>query len=175
MTKRFRSYEESHRTVGGVKQKLCCRCKKWKDESLFHRNRRSKDGVDWQCKKCTRRSYERTRKPGRRNLRFEDRHRVVDQVKQKLCRKCTKWKNESEFYKNRAEKDGLDGQCKTCSYKATSKPRHRIVDGVRKKLCCKCRRWKKESDFYKSKSRRDGLTGRCKKCSYKVAGISREK
>ena len=54
MTKRFRSYEESHRTVGGVKQKLCCRCKKWKDESLFCKNRSSKDGLIELCKECLR-------------------------------------------------------------------------------------------------------------------------
>ncbi len=74
-------YEESHRTVRGVKQKLCSTCKLWKKESLYHIKRRSKDGLVWQCKECARKRYERIRKPGRINLRYEDRHRVVNGVK----------------------------------------------------------------------------------------------
>ena len=127
MTKRFRSYDESHRTVCGVKQKLCCRCKKWKDESLFHRNHRSKDGMQWKCKECeskyARKRYNRIRKTGRKNLRYEQRHRIVKGVKQKLCRKCSKWKDETEFYKARSIKDGLDGRCQKCSYKPAKKSR----------------------------------------------------
>jgi len=127
MTKRFRSYEESHRTVGGVKQKLCCRCKKWKDESLFHRNRRTKDGLQWQCKECeskyARKRYNRIRKTGRKNLRYEQRHRIVNGSKQKFCRKCKRWKSETGFYKDRSEKDGLIDRCKKCSYKPAEKSR----------------------------------------------------
>ena len=166
------TYEENHRTVHGVKQKLCCGCKQWKKGSLFHINRRSKDGLQWQCKECARKRREGIRKAGRRNLRYEDRHRVVKGVKQKFCRKCKRWRNESEFYKDRSVKDGLDNRCKECSYKPTGKPRHRIVNGIREKLCNKCREWKKESDFYKDKGAKDGLTGRCKKCSYKTTSKS---
>jgi hypothetical protein len=129
MTKRFRSYEESHRTVGGVKQKLCCRCKKWKDESQFHRNLRSKDGIQWKCKECeskyARKRYNRIRKTGRKNLRYEDRHRIVNEIKQKYCRKCKRWKSENEFYKARSRKDGLMSRCKKCSYKPAKKSRKR--------------------------------------------------
>ncbi len=129
MAKRFRSYEESHRTVSGVKQKLCFRCKKWKDESQFHRNRRSKDGIQWKCKECeskyARKRYKRISKTGRRNLRYEDRHRIVNGVKQKYCRKCKRWKNETEFYKGSSRKDGLMSRCKKCSYKPAKKSRKR--------------------------------------------------
>ena len=44
-------------------------------------------------------------------------------IKQKLRRKCNRWKNEREFYKNRSEKGGLDNQCRKCSYKPTGKSR----------------------------------------------------
>ena len=129
MAKRFRSYEESHRTVGGVKQKLCCRCKKWKDESLFHRNRRTKDGIQWKCKECEkkydRKRYNRIRKTGRKNLRYEDRHRVVNGAEQKYCRKCKRWKSETGFYKDSSRKDGLMFRCKKCSYKPAKKSRKR--------------------------------------------------
>ena len=125
MTKRYYKYEETHRTVRGVKQKLCCRCKQWKKGSLFHRNRRSKDGLQWPCKECEkkydRERYERIRKTGRKNFRYEDRHRVVNGVKQKFCHKCKRWKNETEFYKDSTRKDGLMSRCKKCSYKPAKK------------------------------------------------------
>ena len=122
LEKRFR-YEECRRVVNGTKQKLCCRCKLWKKESLFHRNRRSRDGLQWQCKECQSKRLERKRKGARRYLRFEDRHRVVNGIKQKLCRKCNRWKSESAFYKSRSGRDGLDYKCKKCSYKAIGRSR----------------------------------------------------
>ena len=121
MAKKRYSYDETHRTVKGVKQKRCTICKKWKDESEFCKNRGSRDGLQWQCKKCkseyARKRYEQSRKGARRNLRYEDSHRVVNGVKQKLCSKCRRWKSESEFYKDRSAKDGLMYRCKKCSYK----------------------------------------------------------
>jgi len=51
LRKRFR-YDERHRVVKGTKKKLCLKCRRWKNESQFYRNRNSKDGlVEW-CKKC---------------------------------------------------------------------------------------------------------------------------
>ncbi|MBL7185283.1 MAG: hypothetical protein ISS70_03080 [Phycisphaerae bacterium] len=117
-------FEQRHRTVRGVKQKLCSRCKEWKDESHFPRNSRLRDGLCSYCKECARKRYERMKKPGgRRYLKYEDRHRVVDGVKQKFCRKCKRWKDETAFYKNRSAKDGLKDWCKKCSYTPTGKSR----------------------------------------------------
>jgi len=62
----------------------------------------------------------------KKRLGYEDRHRVVNGVKQKYCRKCKRWKNETEFYKDRSRKDGLMGRCKKCSYKPAKKSRKRI-------------------------------------------------
>ena len=122
LKKRFR-YEECHRVVNGTKQKLCCRCKQWKKGSLFHINRRSKDGLNWQCKECAHKRYEQVRKTGRKYLRYEDRHRVVKGIRQKLCCKCKRWENETGFHKDSARKDGLNSRCKKCSYKAAGKSR----------------------------------------------------
>jgi len=54
------------------------------------------------------------KKPAGSGSKYEDSHRVVDGVKQKLCRKCNEWKPESEFHKNASCKDGLTGSCKVC-------------------------------------------------------------
>jgi len=122
-TRVYLRYEDRHREIRGFKEKLCSHCKKWKYYSEFHKNSRSKDGLKLWCKECGRKRYERIREAGRRNLRYEDCHRVVNGVKQKYCRKCKKWKNENEFNKNRSGKDGLMGRCKKCLYKPAEKSR----------------------------------------------------
>ena len=65
------------------------------------------------------------KKPLRSGSKYEDVHRVVDGVEQKLCRKCNEWKPESEFHKNASSKDGLAGSCKVCKAKATRLYRER--------------------------------------------------
>jgi chromosome segregation ATPase len=63
------------------------------------------------------------KKPPKRGKTYEDLHRVVDEVKQKLCRKCNEWKPESGFHKNASSKDGLAGSCKACKTEAAKKYR----------------------------------------------------
>lgn len=120
--KRYRSYEDSHRVVDGVKQKRCRKCKRWKDKSEFGKNRSQRDGLADACKKCERK---RVRKyygtgtgPVKRRYKYEQSHRIVKRVKEKRCRKCKKWKPESEFGKHRRSKDGLDVWCRNCLRKA---------------------------------------------------------
>ncbi len=124
--KRF-VYEESHRTIDGVKQKRCTKCKKWKDEIQFSKDSNKKDGLGYDCKDCVR-AYmrERYKKEGKglkQYYRYEECHRVVDGVKQKRCRRCKSWKTDSGFYKVRSNNDGLSLWCKECANKATNKAR----------------------------------------------------
>ena len=129
MTRRYYKYEEKHRTVRGRKQKLCIKCNKWKGESQYYKEPRTKDGLGLWCKDCNLEyQRERNRKMGKglKTLRrYEECHRVVSGVKQKKCRKCKRWKTESEFYKDRSRKDGLQITCKACSDKATNKSRNK--------------------------------------------------
>ncbi len=111
----------------GEKMKLCRKCKKQKDESDFGKNRKRKDGLKYWCKDCER-AYirERYKKEGKglkKYNRYEECHRVVDGVKQKLCKRCKRWKADSNFYKGRRQKDGLSSWCKVCANKATNKAR----------------------------------------------------
>ncbi len=133
-TRRNYSYEESHRTVRGVKQKHCSKCKRWKAESKFAKHSTYGDGLRYWCKDCEReykrRYYKKNRKAVKKCLRYEERHRIVNRVKQKRCSRCKKWKTEREFYKNRARKDGLQFLCKKCSkkaYKNSYKKRRKAV------------------------------------------------
>jgi chromosome segregation ATPase len=67
--RRSKTYKQRHRTVDGVRQKLCQKCKEWKPESKFHKNSSSKDGLAGSCKVCknnTARESGRRREPAQR-------------------------------------------------------------------------------------------------------------
>ena len=119
MTKKYYKYGETHRKVKGRKQKYCTKCKKWREESQYNKHSSTKDGLKSWCKNCVLKyQRERYRKKGKdlkTYRRYEEFHRVVDGAKQKRCWKCKRWKAESEFYKDRSRKDGLQFMCKTCS------------------------------------------------------------
>jgi predicted nucleic acid-binding Zn-ribbon protein len=61
-TKRCKTYEQQHRTVDGVRQKFCRKCKEWKTESEFHKNSSSKDGLAASCKICKNNAARKSRR-----------------------------------------------------------------------------------------------------------------
>jgi len=184
MTKRYYKYPETHRTVKGRKQKYCTTCKEWKGENEFGRDRHRRDGLKMRCKTCDtaygRELRRRRKKNVREYLRFEQRHRIVKGVRQKLCAHCKQWKDESDFHRNRGTKDGLALWCRECEIGRASKhsgqdrrgarrnlryeERHRVVAGVKQKLCGDCDQWKEERGFYRNAGTRDGLGFDCKEC-----------
>ena len=127
MTRKYHKYEETHREVDGRKEKYCTTCYTWKDQREFNIDRSGKDGLDMRCRDCARlHAQELYRKATRKKkvtvyIRFKDRHRTVNRVKQKLCTKCGEWKELNEYYKNSAQRDGLMGKCKKCTYNLTVK------------------------------------------------------
>jgi len=118
MAKKYYSYDETHQTVKGEKLKRCVKCKKWKEYDKFRNDRHRPDGLRIYCKACDkaieRKRRRKDKKAVRQYLRYEDRHRVVRGVKEKLCCSCNKWKYESCFHKNRRTNDGLSYKCKEC-------------------------------------------------------------
>lgn len=176
--------------------KRCSKCKKWKDESEFYKDRSKKDGLDCWCKKCecvaAHEYYRRKTKRAGKYTLYEQRHRVIDGAKQKRCSRCNKWKDESYFYKNLSSKDGLNHSCAKClrertrksHYKKVSGPvkryytyeqYHRVVHGVEKKRCRLCKKWKAESEFYRNRTHKDGLAYRCKECANKATNEARRR
>ena len=127
MTKRYYKCEETHQTVKGVKLKRCTKCKRWKEVSEFCKDRGRKDGLRIYCKSCNNayvlRHRRKNKKPVRDYLRYEDRHRVIRGVKEKLCSSCKKWKFYSDFYKDNRKKDRLVSWCKECKSKRTEHKR----------------------------------------------------
>lgn len=123
--KKYLRYEYRHRIIKGIRQKLCTKCCKWKAEGDFYKNISNRDGLNNWCKGCSHKATSKSNNPKkktvRKNLRYEDYHRIVNGVKQKYCRKCRQWKNESQFYRDKSKKDGLMAQCQKCSYKPVKK------------------------------------------------------
>ena len=60
LRKRLR-YDERHQVVKGTAKKLCSKCRKWKGENQFYRNRGSKDGLAGWCRKCLSAAREKRR------------------------------------------------------------------------------------------------------------------
>jgi hypothetical protein len=191
VTRKFYTYEETHRTAKRVKQKRCRKCMKWKAEREFGKNRAKRDGLRIYCKDCEnaleRKRYRGNRKRVRERLRYEDRHRVVRGVKEKQCCRCKQWKRESQFYRKRSTKDGLALDCKECHRQRRERNRkgsrknlryekkHRTVNGVKQKRCSKCKKWKDESGFCRSPRVKDGLTWQCRDCYRAFARMSSKK
>ena len=127
MTGKYFRYEDTHRKVNGHKQKYCIKCHEWKFEREFGKDRSGRDGLDMRCKDCAKlHAQELHRRATRKRkvtayIRFNDRHRSVNRVKQKLCTTCGEWKELNEYYKNSATKDGLMGRCRECTYNSARK------------------------------------------------------
>ena len=60
--KKYNNYKDLHRVYGGVKQKRCGRCKKWKAESQYYKHSRQKDGLAVWCKECANKATNKARK-----------------------------------------------------------------------------------------------------------------
>jgi len=175
--------------------KLCHKCKKWKDESEFSKESSRKDGLKFWCKKCdqayARKRYRKDMKGLKEYYSYEERHRVVDGVKQKRCNRCKRWKAESMFYRKRRHKDGLATWCAKCTREYVGKrhkvdgksvkryysyeENHRVVNDVKQKRCRRCRKWKAEIKFYKMTKHKDRLATWCKECSDKATNKARKK
>lgn len=90
-----------------VTTKICTKCKKEKDFSLFSKDKRQKTGLCTQCKPCKADSDKESRlNPKRKKMFLSD--------TEKQCSKCLSIKNKSEFNKCACKKSGLTSHCKSC-------------------------------------------------------------
>lgn len=124
--------EEERQKQPEATMRLCARCKELKDQSAFRRQAARTDGLECWCIECEReygrqrrRAAEQAKTAGKKDLRSQDRHRVVDGLRQKRCRKCKRWKPEDRFSPDRRNRDGLDGRCKQCKAQAERQYRKR--------------------------------------------------
>lgn len=87
--------------------KTCVRCKVSKENSDFHRNKNSSDGLVSYCKTC-KSEY------GKRNI-------YERSTEHKICSLCKMKKSPDEFHSHRTSTDGLQGCCKLCQHEKAKK------------------------------------------------------
>jgi len=86
--------------------KCCPCCGETKLLSDFHRNRNTKNGLDYRCKECQR-VYDKARYAGRPGVE-------TPTIESKLCPVCGLAKPASAFSRDAGRKDGLFHHCKLC-------------------------------------------------------------
>lgn len=99
----------------------------------------------------------------------------MEVIRTKRCSRCGEVKDRSEFNKDRARRDGLTSECKSCRYKV-QKELHKKrgdkniknVEMVGTKRCSKCGEVKNVREFNKDGTTKDGLHYLCRSCVAKV-------
>ena len=143
--------------------KQCNTCKEWKDESEYWHDKTKKDGYATSCIVCRKKAQ----KPyiPKPFVSVGDIRSVRDEQGRKYCEKCKQWKVETEFNKNKNQKDGYYYICRSCSYTPKVYKSPLLIRNEQgQKQCSKCKQWKEESEFAKVKQNSDGLCGVCKLC-----------
>lgn len=87
---------------------LCVRCGVCKPASEFRSEPRKRNGLNSWCKKCC-----DLKTAECRHRRNADADYPVS-VDIKRCSRCKETQTANQFYRNKANKDGLDGWCKNC-------------------------------------------------------------
>ena len=82
--------------------KICKKCKKEKEIINFHKNKRTKDGLNDYCKPC--------------KSEYLKRNKYPRSTVGKICTKCKEMKPASDYTTSRTRTDGLQNKCKTCSF-----------------------------------------------------------
>jgi hypothetical protein len=156
--------------------KRCYRCGMLKARDQFYGNCRSKDGLTSECKDCSRNRNHHSREKiiERKRIRSIDPNCGVPLFKR--CSTCGETKPRDAFFRNVANKDGLEGRCKVC--RGDCDPHRRERENQRKalrainpdygipdsKYCPSCGKTKSSDEFHRVNSRKDGLRDICREC-----------
>jgi hypothetical protein len=97
-----------------IREKICVKCKKLKTLNSFYKDKYSRDGKSFQCKKCRllARKYSYAKSIGKSIDQIRKPHKIIDGKKE--CRKCGIWKEIKFFSNNVSTKDKLSHECKVC-------------------------------------------------------------
>lgn len=138
--------------------KKCSKCGVEKELTEFNRCKRSSDGLNSQCRCCTK-SYIAgwmSNKP------------EPNPDASKECAVCSELKLISEFHKHARGKFGRVETCKRCvsiAEKLKTLSSYAELDVTQVKLCTKCNVSQSVSEFSRSRKGKFGVINTCKKCS----------
>ena len=82
--------------------KRCGKCKEWKKLGNFHKNKRTKDGLNDYCKPC--------------KSTYLKRNKYKRSIKAKECLICHKVKPAKDYTTCKTRTDGLQNKCKDCCH-----------------------------------------------------------
>jgi hypothetical protein len=165
--------EERGQNPEAISEKECPSCHRILDVSEFYQSNSHKDGLSFYCKECELNHQKKHRAEWK-----EDRalHRVKI-PREKECNICHRVLPTSNFYKNRAFKDGLHSTCIQCETSRSRDYRNKWLEErssnkilPEEKECATCHRTLSISMFYKNIRRKDGFTSSCIDCE-KQRGI----
>ena len=88
--------------IAVTRLKRCSSCQRSQTKDNFSHDRRTKDGLQSQCKQCRADSRRRRYKPAKRT-----------------CLRCRRRKRPTEFHRHSGREDGLTQLCKACFAEVT--------------------------------------------------------
>lgn len=146
--------------MDSIPQKRCSKCKEWKPATLefFNAHKDCRFGVNSVCRRC-------------QSLRTTPLPEPAPEGYKK-CYSCKEVKPLSEFYKNRARRDGHHTACKACakiSDHAVTDRRSKRNEAIVQKQCLRCEQIKAIADF--PRDRNGYYRNVCKACRNKERSL----
>lgn len=143
--------------------KRCCTCRKEKPTDKFYFNKKNGDGLEKRCKECKTTIYHTLLKSK------EQKGGIVPD--EKHCRQCETTKPNTDFWKDKGSKDGLQAVCSDCAKADVQKKREAEKEEPKQfKMCRICKKTKETvTSFGKLNRNIDGYETKCKDCQHKIS------
>lgn len=90
---------------------------------------------------------------------------MVDSTFQKHCSRCGMIRPVDQFRRDRSNKDGLSGWCKSCWKEFRASLDYDVDPTLREKRCSRCKETKPVDQFSSYRKNKDGLGSWCKSCA----------
>lgn len=152
--------------------KICFKCKRELDISMFSKNCRAKDGLNTQCRDCIK-EYRESIKNRQKDIYqdFYGKHKFLDNTEYKFCSSCHNWLTLDNFSLRKDSKDGLRDQCVDCRKLQYATWANKNIeqniksqDKITHKICTCCGLDKDISNFTKCLTNPDGYQYNCIDC-----------
>lgn len=140
--------------------KKCTTCLVNYSRTYFTKNKQSKDGLTYDCKKCI------IEKRAKIKLNKESTKEIPSE---KYCPRCETTKTSCQFASSKVTNDGLFSYCKSCRtiYDANMRKKNKasvIVDSYTIKICQSCHQQKKLTEFRVNRKCVDNFNDNCYTC-----------
>lgn len=149
--------------------KSCPTCGLTKAAERFSNRRKAKDGLNWQCRECSKARMAKQRDRYRSRAKVHRSEFVL-----RRCSLCSVEKPTTQFNLNAIQPHGMSYYCKGCDsrvmterskgYAAYHEKNPILYMDNDTKRCSYCKIDLPVSSFYRDKGRRDGLYQHCKAC-----------